>query len=236
MLITFGFLMIGFAFAFQILFEATIPFRSILESLVKVIIMMNEFDYEDMFQNINESTTFFVVGRLMFVTFVLLVAIVMTNLIVGLSVNDISRLEAQGRTQQLAKQAGFLSFLELCLYSKKLEKLPHSWKKALSKRRAVPSTILLKPARLSESDFSLPKAIIDNILSNVSNRQNKNNISTRLQDICNKMEITVDSLSNLPTECKANINKETKYFGTLLSSILEEQKLLKEEVKKNEKK
>lgn len=220
--------MVGFAFAFQILFEASIPFRNILEAIVKVIVMMTEFDYESMFENIHEPTAFFVVGRLMFVTFVLLVAMVMMNLIIGLSVNDISQLEAQGRTQQLAKQAGFLSFLELCLYSKKLDSLPQKWRKTLSDRRSVTSTITINPARHSQSDVIFPKGIIENILNNISNRQNKANINNSLQNIYNKIE-TISRL--FCTQSKEQLYEnitEIKNYKAILLSLLEEQKSLKE--------
>ncbi|XP_066901271.1 transient receptor potential channel pyrexia isoform X2 [Halyomorpha halys] len=233
-LITFAFLMIGFAFAFQILFEASIPFRNILEALVKVIVMMTEFDYESMFENVQEPTSFFVVGRLMFVTFVLLVAMVMMNLIVGLSVNDISQLEAQGRTQQLAKQAGFLSFLELCLYSKKLDSLPLKWRKALSERRSVTTTVTINPARHSRSDVLFPKGIIENILSNISNRQNKTNMSNSLQNIYNKIETISQLFRTISKENLYENSIEIKNFKEILVSILEEQKSIKELIMKME--
>lgn len=60
--------------------------------------MMLEFDYENMFEPVQDVRALSIVGRIIFVSFVILVSIVMMNLMLGLAVSDISALEAQGKS------------------------------------------------------------------------------------------------------------------------------------------
>lgn len=98
MLSSFIFLIIGFAFSFLVLFEGKYPFTNIATTMSKVFIMMVELDYNGVYgSEEEEDMSLAVFGRLMYISFVVLVVMVLTNLIVGMSVSDITELETQGR-------------------------------------------------------------------------------------------------------------------------------------------
>lgn len=114
MLLTFSFLIVGFALSFFVQFRGEDPFPTLLESMGKTIVMgTSEFDYGDIFTGSNDT----IVGRMLFFIFLLLVPVVLMNLLVGLAVSDIATLETKGRKRGLVKQAEFLSTLERLVYS-----------------------------------------------------------------------------------------------------------------------
>ncbi|KAJ1531533.1 hypothetical protein ONE63_000208 [Megalurothrips usitatus] len=114
MLLTFSFLIVGFALSFFVQFRGEEPFPTLLESMGKTIVMgTSEFDYGDIFAGSNDT----IVGRMLFFIFLLLVPVVLMNLLVGLAVSDIATLETKGRKRGLVKQAEFLSTLERLVYS-----------------------------------------------------------------------------------------------------------------------
>lgn len=57
---------------------------------------MLEFDYQNMFEDVKDVPALSITGRIIFISYVVLVSIVMMNLMLGLAVSDISILEAQG--------------------------------------------------------------------------------------------------------------------------------------------
>lgn len=231
-LATFSLLIIGFAFSFLILFQAQIPFRNMLEAVVKVIVMMVEFDYEDMFSNVSDGS-FSVIARLLFTVFVLLVALVMMNLIVGVAVSDISRLEEQGRTEQLVKQASFLGFLEMLLYSSMFKGLPKSWRKGLESRRAVHRSVLVKPGRPSSAQIPLPRSLVENIIFNIKTRQVRSeNISASLHELSGRIDNIAGALRDFYTNQQTgHMIKNDKQFDYILKLILDEQRQLREQLK-----
>lgn len=81
------------------------PFNNTLVSFTKVLVMTSEIDYDDIFKTkSNVSELWEYVARIILVSFVILITIVLTNLMVGVAVNDIKLLEAHGKTRRLAKQ------------------------------------------------------------------------------------------------------------------------------------
>ncbi|KAL1138915.1 hypothetical protein AAG570_008977 [Ranatra chinensis] len=172
---TFTFIIVGFAFSFMILNEnLKEPFHNFWHAIVKVLIMMIEPDYGDTFENTLEIN---VISQAIFVTFVILISIVLMNLMVGLAVSDISILEAQGRTERLAKQIGFLSLLELLVYNDCLIKcLPKCLRIALEKRRCVSPSVIIRPATPLNSVFQqLPRDIRESVLEKVAAQLSKAN-------------------------------------------------------------
>lgn len=102
---TFAILFVGFMFTFMIEFRMEPPFRNVWLSFTKVIVMTSEIEYSDMFETpVEKGLVWSLVARFILLSFVVLITIVLMNLMVGLAVNDITLLEAQGRTRRLAKQ------------------------------------------------------------------------------------------------------------------------------------
>lgn len=170
---TFTCLFLGFVFSFYVLFEGESPFSTIGETFVKVFVMMSEFDYSDTFAKDERKAGFDVVSRLIFLLFVVLIAIVLMNLMIGLAVSDIATLEAEGRSQTLAKQIDFLSLLETFVYSDKwLSWLPQKLRKKVVSNRNVPKLFDIRPGRPGDTKFrNLPAKLKRVIFSNVASRK-----------------------------------------------------------------
>ncbi|KAL1138916.1 hypothetical protein AAG570_008978, partial [Ranatra chinensis] len=167
-LATFVILLLGFVFALIILFDSKGAFSTNwygVEAFMKVFIMMTELDYGGSFDD-GDSSAFAFFGRIVFLIFDSVVVIVLTNLMVGLAVSDVSQLEAQGRAQQLAKQIASLKPLEVCLYSKCLVKvLPPRLRAALKERRCSSTWIISGRNNLPTSIFpQLPESVRKSIL------------------------------------------------------------------------
>ncbi|KAG5334525.1 PYX protein, partial [Acromyrmex charruanus] len=108
-LLAFGYLIIGFALSFAVLFHGNNQFDDFWRAIVKtVVMMMGEYEYNELF----ESNFLSVTSRIVFVVFIMLVSIVLINLMIGLAVNDIQGLEKEGHIRRLLKQAEFVAHLE----------------------------------------------------------------------------------------------------------------------------
>lgn len=96
------------------------PFDDPFTAFVKTVVMMSsELDYEALFDNehasdYQDSKT---VLRLFFVLFVVFVAIILMNFMIGVAVSDINDLEMAGNINRLEKQVELLSSLEVLVYN-----------------------------------------------------------------------------------------------------------------------
>jgi hypothetical protein len=218
-LASFIFLLVGFTFAFLITFNAADPFASLWQAFVKVIVMLNELDFAGAFP---EETTgggaFSVVGRGLFVLFVILVAIVLTNLMVGLAVSDITLLETQGRTQRLAKQIDFLSLLEMLVYNKLLSKccLPQCLCGFIKTRRFVDSSLTLRPGVPHKGSFrDLPRPVRDSLMEKVAA---KHQFRTDSSNDLHKIDDTVQKILQTVSLLRPNENVE-EMFRSILTQL-----------------
>ncbi|CAH1402684.1 unnamed protein product [Nezara viridula] len=119
---SFIFLLVGFALSFFILFNGRHPFSDIWNSLSEVFAMMLELGYNDMFDGeYTENEPLKIFGRVMYLGFMLLVIMVLTNIILGMSVSDVTHLE--GKSKHLAKQGSFLSLMDKFWYNDRLRSL-----------------------------------------------------------------------------------------------------------------
>lgn len=137
-----------------------------------MMVMALEFDYGDLFENIHGMDATSIVSRSMFLVFMVLVAIVLMNLLVGLAVSDIAALEKQGRAQRLAKQIDFLSMLEIFVYNKSLFACcPKKLSEAIKRCRASESYLLIEPGKpLRKTRQILQQQLIQDVINNVANR------------------------------------------------------------------
>ncbi|KAK2577416.1 hypothetical protein KPH14_003525 [Odynerus spinipes] len=148
-LLAFVCMIVGFALSFAILFHKNEQFREFLRAIVKtVVMMMGEYDYEDLFPNDNKKggmSFLTATSRIIFLSFVILASIVLMNLMIGLAVNDIQGLEEEGHIRRLLKQAEFVAHLEK-LTSNHIFRSNwlHPWlRTVVHSRRVVPTKILL---------------------------------------------------------------------------------------------
>lgn len=172
----FTFVILGFTFAFMIQFEANGPFQTWWESLVKVMVMTLEFDYQSLdFDRAEGFSIASVVGRAMFLSFMILVAIVLMNLLVGLAVSDIASLEKQGRAQRLAKQIEFLSLLEMFVYTRGFFSCCSSKiSESIKNFRATEPNLLIEPGKpLRKTKFLLTQQLMNTVINFIITRKER---------------------------------------------------------------
>lgn len=113
------FLVIAFSICFMIQYRSAPPFDGPFAAFVKTLVMMSsEFDYEGLFgadhlEELRGTSTFV---RILFLTFVVFVAIVLMNFMIGLAVSDINELNQTGNIKRLEKQVELLSTLDSLIY------------------------------------------------------------------------------------------------------------------------
>lgn len=157
-LLFFACLVIGFALSFCIQFN-DVHFSDPWKAFVRTTVMlMGEFEYKDIFKEEQEfnqeyslnrfatvSNTLFISSRVIFLLFILLGSIVLMNLMMGLAVNDIQGIRAEGCVRHIIKQAEFISHVEKILSKKKLRLLPRKIREVIIDRKILPSTIMIEP-------------------------------------------------------------------------------------------
>ncbi|XP_065225000.1 transient receptor potential channel pyrexia-like [Planococcus citri] len=192
--LTFASLILGFVFSFYILFKSNeTEFYSIWETFIKVVAMMSEFNYSETFKMPedlppSEATIYGMVSRLVFLLFVVLIAIVLMNLMIGLAVSDITALEAQGKSQRLAKHIDFLHLLETFVYSRTLLKwLPEGIGERIKKNRKVSKTFSFYPGRPHGSELQkLPNELRKTILKYLLDKKNISGSNSPHKDVTYK--------------------------------------------------
>nr|XP_023015945.1 transient receptor potential channel pyrexia [Leptinotarsa decemlineata] len=120
-------LFIAFSLSFGVIFANHPVFSDLKWVLLKVIIMMSgELEYEDDFfpEDKNQGIKYPYTAQLMYLCFVLLVTVILTNLMVGLAVSDIQGLQQSAGLDRLVRQAELVAHLESMLFSRLLTWVP----------------------------------------------------------------------------------------------------------------
>ncbi|ALC43922.1 pyx [Drosophila busckii] len=169
-------LLIAFGLSFAVLFNDYPAFENITWSVLKSFTMMSgELEFEDIFYG-DYAVKFPVTSHIIFLAFVLLVTVILTNLMLGLAVSDIQGLQVSATLDRLVRQAELVSRLESFFFSKLLRNAPLV---QLCKRKALLRTSRDKlqftvrpndPRDRSE----LPEDIKLNIYKLVAERRDRN--------------------------------------------------------------
>ncbi|KAK2583729.1 hypothetical protein KPH14_009647 [Odynerus spinipes] len=118
-------LIIGFSLGFCVLHKNYKAFANPLVGLLKTIIMMSgELEFEDVYFDEESKILYSGTSHLMLLSFVVLVTIILTNLMVGLAVSDIQELRRCAGLDRLVRRAELVSYLEGMLFSKLLDYAP----------------------------------------------------------------------------------------------------------------
>ncbi|XP_035773671.1 transient receptor potential channel pyrexia-like [Anopheles albimanus] len=171
-------LLVAFGLSFCVLFPNHIAFKGIPRSLLKTIVMMaGELEFEDIFYGENLKIEYPATAHGMFLAFVLLVTVILTNLLVGLAVSDIQGLQQSAGLDRLSRQAELISRLESLMFSKLLRKAPiRIWaifqKIALLKTSRCRLHFRVKPNDPREK--RIPRELITSIYQLVAERRERN--------------------------------------------------------------
>ncbi|XP_068993861.1 uncharacterized protein pyx [Neodiprion pinetum] len=116
-------LIVGFSLGFTVIHKDYKSFANPGVGLIKTIVMMSgELEFEDMFWNATDiSIARGATMHLMFLVFVILVTVILTNLLVGLAVSDIQELQRCAGLERLIRRAELVAHLESLLFSKLLD-------------------------------------------------------------------------------------------------------------------
>lgn len=145
--------------------------------------MSGELEFEDIFYG-DVKVKYPVTSHFIFLSFVLLVTVILTNLMVGLAVSDIQGLQVSATLDRLVRQAELVSRLESLFFSRLLRGAPTKLLK-LCKRSALLRTSrnkLLFVIRPNDPrDNQLPEDIKLNIYKLVAERRDRNMSIRRLK-------------------------------------------------------
>lgn len=172
-------LIVGFSLGFSVLHNNYKSFANPLIGLLKTIIMMSgELDFEDFFYDEKSPVLYVGTSHLMLLTFVILVTIILTNLMVGLAVSDIQELRRCAGLDRMVRRTQLVAHLESLLFSKFLDYAPAKIIKpcrngALLLRFPHYCTINIKPNDPREK--KLPKDLIKSIYKLVIEKKNRKN-------------------------------------------------------------
>ncbi|XP_046746428.1 LOW QUALITY PROTEIN: transient receptor potential channel pyrexia-like [Diprion similis] len=116
-------LRIGFSLGFTVICKDYKSFANPGVGLIKTIVMMSgELEFDDMFwSGENESIARGATMHVMFLVFVVLVTVILTNLLVGLAVSDIQELQRCAGLERLIRRAELVAHLESLLFSRLLD-------------------------------------------------------------------------------------------------------------------
>lgn len=170
-------LLLAFAFSFGVLFAKYKSFKALKWIVIKVLVMMSgELEYEDIFYDETAPIQYNYTSQFMFLTYVILVTIILANLLVGLAVSDIQGLQQSAGLDRLVRQAELVAHLESMLFSRLLTCIPHKLmhffhKKALLLKSQYHWALYIKPNDPREE--RIPKDLIKNIYQLVAERKEK---------------------------------------------------------------
>ncbi|KAH8297826.1 hypothetical protein KR054_011149 [Drosophila jambulina] len=177
-------LLVAFGLSFAVLFNDYPAFENIPWTFLKSITMMSgELEFEDIFYG-DYAVKFPVTAHIIFLSFVLLVTVILTNLMVGLAVSDIQGLQVSATLDRLVRQAELVSRLESLFFSRLLRSAPTNLIQ-LCKRSALLRTsrdklqFTIRPN--DPRDNQLPEDIKVNIYKLVAERRDRNQSMRRRQ-------------------------------------------------------
>ncbi|MPC64736.1 Transient receptor potential channel pyrexia [Portunus trituberculatus] len=140
-LAAFSSLIIGFSVSFLVLFSKKDEFGTLPLSFTKTLMMMiGEIDFSNLIHDLDFLSGVFLV------VFLFLVCILMTNLLIGLAVNDLPDLQRQGKIRRLSKQVSYLvSYERLMVVARSLFCFPHQLRILLTHRCKIPQSVDVFP-------------------------------------------------------------------------------------------
>lgn len=220
-------LLIAFGLSFAVLFNDYPAFENITWSFLKSFTMMSgELEFEDIFYG-DYAVKFPVTSHIIFLSFVLLVTVILTNLMLGLAVSDIQGLQQSASLDRLVRQAELVSRLESFFFSRLLRNAPlvhYCKRKALLRTSRDQLQFTVRPNDPRDRS-QLPEDIKLNIYKLVAERRDRNMsirrrqfetnyhmFSRSLQRQKNPSETKAASQQNEPSQPETNYATQTQVF------------------------
>ncbi|CAK1553897.1 unnamed protein product [Leptosia nina] len=174
-LMAYSCLLIAFGLAFSVLFSNYPPFH-LPAALVKTVMMMSgELEYEDIFYSecSGSQLQYPITAHAMFLIFVVLVTVILTNLLVGLAVSDIQALQESAGLDRLVRQTQLVAHLESMLFSSLLTCAPRQLMAVLRWGALLTAshmrTLNIRPNDPRES--RIPRELIASVYKMVASRK-----------------------------------------------------------------
>lgn len=169
-------LLVAFSLSFGVLFTNYPSFRVSWTMLKTISMMAGELEMEDIFYD-DTKILYPVTAHAMFLAFVLLVTVILTNLLVGLAVSDIQGLQASAGLDRLSRQAELVARLESLFFSRLLRHAPQKLilmcqRSALLRTSRSRLQFCVRPN--DPRDQRLPKEIVVEIYRLVAERRDRN--------------------------------------------------------------
>lgn len=215
-------LLIGFGLSFGVLFANYPSFQLLHWGLLKTFIMMSgELEFEDIFYDKDAKIIYPYTAHIMFLAFVLLVTVILTNLMVGLAVSDIQGLQQSAGLDRLVRQAQLVAHLESMLFSRLLRCLPRRllaffYNHALLLKSQHHWALYIRPNDPREE--RIPKDIIKNIYQLIVQRKDKPKLRKKKSQ---KDTFFCERLSPLPIS-RLNSNNSSLADNKTLKAQLDE--------------
>ncbi|CAH0597153.1 unnamed protein product [Chrysodeixis includens] len=230
-LLSFGFLLFGFAICFMIQFRAKVPFEGPWASFVKTMAMMtSEYDYQTTINKTDAAkvSASIIILRIIFLTFLILVSIVLMNLIAGVAVNNVNHLEMIGTIKRLEKQVEFITSLEDIVCHKLMKKvLPKKLYQKLSMNQKLKNVIYLMPRESTCSYCKyLPPRIREAIFETAQRQQME--MDEELGSMAFKMKL--DQIHNIIVGSEEDESRRADLSESAVAKINEEIDKIRSEV------
>ncbi|RZF41900.1 hypothetical protein LSTR_LSTR005668 [Laodelphax striatellus] len=192
-------LFIGFVLCFWIQFPS--KFKGVWNPFIRMVIMMTG-ELNDEFFFTYDSSSELQCSRLVFVIFILLASIVLTNLMLGLAVNDVQALQLEGHAIHLKKQTEFIVHLERLTTHWVLHSrfFPSIIREMLNSKHHVPTKLFVKDIGSGHSE--LPDRIMDEIVPIARAKRHNKAADKPVRDQSSSLLVTDDSfdLPSISTE------------------------------------
>lgn len=215
----------------MIQFRTKFPFEGPWASFVKIMAMMtSEYDYQTTINKTDaeKASASLIILRIIFLTFLILVSIVLMNLIAGVAVSNVSHLEMVGTKKRLEKQVEFITSLEDIVCHKFMKKvLPKRLYQKLSKNQKLKNVIVLRP-RESTCSYckDLPPRIREAIFETAQIQQRQ--MDEELGSMAFKMKL--DQIHDVIVGSKENESRRADLSESAVTKINEDIDTIRSEV------
>lgn len=167
-LFAFSSLLIAFALSFEVLLNNIDVFETFPISFVKTLMMMvGEIDYTAIYEHLQKSKSSrakLIIIQIFLAAFLFIVPVLMTNLLIGIAVNDLPDLKYHGKIRRLLKEASYLeSYERIPLVFKRFTCIPRSLIDIFSNRSIIRRHITIYPNKHKKYKMTSTRVPSDSI-------------------------------------------------------------------------